>query len=134
MKKSDLQFSNPQLEYLNFVQNDEFELIDSGVNMESSFRIEVDKPTEKDKNEAKVSLILELNKDKKNSPFMLEIKMSAFFRWNSKIEDKINDMLNTNAPALLLGYMRPIVASITNSSKYPAYNLPFINFLNDPHN
>lgn len=43
-------------------------------------------------------------------------------------------MINTSAPAPLLGYMRPIVASITNSSKYPAYNLPFINFLNDSDN
>ena len=40
----------------------------------------------------------------------------------------VNSMLNVNAPALLLGYMRPIVSSITNSSALPVYNIPFINF------
>lgn len=37
-------------------------------------------------------------------------------------------MLKCNAPALLLSYMRPIVANITNVSKFPVYNLPFVNF------
>lgn len=134
MKKSDLQFSNPWLEYLNFVQNDQFEKVDSEINMKNSFQIQVNKFEEKSENEAKVSLTLEVNKGEENSPFILEITMSAFFRWNSKIEYNIDEMLNTNAPALLLGYMRPIVAGITNSSKYPVYNLPFINFLEDSDN
>ena len=36
-------------------------------------------------------------------------------------------VLEKNAQALLIGYLRPIVANITNVSKFPAYNLPFIN-------
>lgn len=131
MKKSDFQFSNPQIEYLNFSQNDEFKPTELGVSMENSFHTEIDKSDEKNSNEAKVSLTLQLNKNNENSPFTLDIRMSAWFHWNSEISDKIDAMLNTNAPALLLGYMRPIVASITNSSKYPVYNLPFINFMSE---
>ena len=54
--------------------------------------------------------------------------MSSDFEWEDMDESMIDTMLHINAPALLLGYMRPIVATITNSSKYPVYNLPFINF------
>ena len=32
--------------------------------------------------------------------------------------------------ALLSSYMRPVVANLTNSSAFPAYNLPFIKFSN----
>ena len=63
-------------------------------------------------------------------PFELEIKVASDFKWDDSLSDeKVEYMLNTNAPALLLSYMRPIVANITNASKIPAYNLPFINFV-----
>lgn len=31
-----------------------------------------------------------------------------------------------NAPSLLLGYMRPLISNITNSSQYPTFNIPFL--------
>ena len=43
-------------------------------------------------------------------------------------DERVESMLKMNAPALLLGYMRPIVAGLTNSSNFATYNLPFINF------
>ena len=54
--------------------------------------------------------------------------MASDFKWEDLDEKTVDSMLNLNAPALLLSYMRPIVANITNSSKFPTYNLPFINF------
>lgn len=126
MEKSEFQFVNPYLEYLDFRQNSNFSPSHDSVKMENSFQIEVNKS---ENNEAKVTLTLQLNKELENAPFTLEIKMSSIFKWNKCIEDRIDLMLRTNAPALLLGYIRPIVANITNSSQYPAYNLPFINFL-----
>lgn len=62
------------------------------------------------------------------SNFKLRIKVASDFKWEDLDEKTAESMLNLNAPALLLGYMRPIVANITNSSNFPAYNLPFINF------
>lgn len=41
--------------------------------------------------------------------------------------ETVGECLNVNAPALLLSYMRPIVANITSSSIFPAYHLPFVN-------
>ena len=43
-------------------------------------------------------------------------------------EEQQEKLLTQNAPALLLSYMRPLVASATAASPYPAYHLPFIDF------
>ena len=48
--------------------------------------------------------------------------------WNESEDSLSNIYLNQNAPAVLLGYLRPIVAMITAASPFSAYNLPLINF------
>ena len=56
--------------------------------------------------------------------------LSAQFIWNDVYdENTLKDLLSINAPALLLGYARPMIASITNMSPYPSFNLPFYNFV-----
>lgn len=82
----------------------------------------------KNDNRANVELELKTNFDNEKAPFRLHIKVASDFKWENLDDKKVDDMLELNAPALLLGYMRPIVANITNSSNFPAYNLPFINF------
>ena len=64
-----------------------------------------------------------------DQPFALKCTVEAEFEWSEKIQNdgKIDILLEKNAQALLIGYLRPIVANITNVSKFPAYNLPFIN-------
>ncbi len=79
-------------------------------------------------NRANVELELKTNIDNEEAPFKLKIKMASDFKWSDLDDETVDAMLKFNAPALLLGYMRPIVANITNSSNFPAYNLPFINF------
>ncbi len=66
-------------------------------------------------------------------PFMITIAEQARFMWESNDEfideneeECIDRLLRQNAPALLIGYIRPIIASITSSSPFPTYNLPFI--------
>ncbi len=81
-----------------------------------------------EQNQKTCKLLLESNKDNENAPFKIIAKVAADFRWEDLDEEAVEAMLNLNAPALLLGYMRPIVANVTNSSAFPAYNLPFINF------
>ena len=61
-------------------------------------------------------------------PFSLKIRLESNFRWEKMEEDVLEKMLKCNAPALLLSYMRPIISNITSASKFPTYNLPFVNF------
>lgn len=68
------------------------------------------------------------NTEKKDVLFKLIAKVAADFRWEDLDDKAVDAMLHLNAPALLLGYMRPIVANITNSSVFPVYNLPFMDF------
>lgn len=128
MRQSKFQFLNPYLEKVNFVTNQDFESdadVDE-IEIQNTFDIQVKKSM--NENRARVSLTLKVNAENKEAPFELEIKVVSDFKWEDMDENKVNSMLNVNAPALLLGYMRPIVSSITNSSALPVYNIPFINF------
>lgn len=126
MKPSKFQFVNPYLEEVYFIENNNFDANETELEMQNSFNVQVKR--NKDDNRAKVELTLETNIDNEKAPFKLRIKISSDFKWEDLDENTVEAMLKCNAPALLLGYMRPIVASITNSSKFPVYNLPFINF------
>ena len=80
-------------------------------------------------NEATVSLTVEIGEINDNTPFYIKSKEEADFKWDDSINDIMLDrLLNQNAPSLLLSYLRPIIAQITNASKYGVYNIPFINF------
>ena len=47
--------------------------------------------------------------------------------WEKDIDDHfVEELLKTNASSLLLGYMRPIVANVTGMTKYPSFNIPFL--------
>lgn len=128
MKSSKFQFVDPHLEEVSFIANPVFvsEADDGEIEMQNSFNIQVKRS--KDENRANVELTLETNTENERAPFKLQIKVASDFKWEDLDEKTVDSMLNLNAPALLLSYMRPIVANITNSSKFPTYNLPFINF------
>ena len=96
------------------------------IEMQNSFNIQVARS--KNENRANVKLTLETNAENEKAPFKLRITMASDFKWEDMDEKTVESMLKMNAPALLLGYMRPIVANITNSSNFPVYNLPFLNF------
>ena len=126
MKPSNFQFVNPYLEELYFVENHNFDANQTEFEMQNSFNVQTKRS--KDDNRAKVELTLEINMDNEKAPFKLRIKVSSDFKWENLDGKTLESLLKFNAQALLLGYMRPIVANITNSSKFPVYNLPFINF------
>ncbi len=86
------------------------------------------------KNQALVELIVQLNKKenekKKDAHFVCEVAMQSMFSWSEEIsEAQVRDLLEINAPATLLSYIRPIVAGLTNASPVPVYNIPYINML-----
>lgn len=126
MKPSKFQFLYPYLKEVYFVINPDFNIDDEEIEMHNSFNVEI-KKSEND-NRANVELELKTNIDNDKAPFKLHITVASDFKWEDLDDKTVDDMLSFNAPALLLGYMRPIVANITNSSKFPSYNLPFFNF------
>ena len=55
--------------------------------------------------------------------------IGARFLWDDVYdEETLQDLLSQNAPALLLGYARPIIANMTSVGPTSTYNLPFYNF------
>lgn len=127
MRESKFQFINPYLVELNFEANQNIDIKDAyEVEMKNAFVVQIKR--KKDENRANVSLTLETNVGEEKAPFQIKATVASDFRWDDLDEKMVEAFLNYNAPALLLGYLRPIVANITNSSNFPAYNLPFVNF------
>ena len=133
MKTSEFQFSNPALSELEFYIND-YDTEDEDISVALGMSVNKDRISE---TEAIVVLTVEIGKKDDSAPFYIKASEGAIFKWEEDAFDKeqdIEDLLDINAPSLLISYLRPIIANITNASKYPAYNLPFINFNNVKQN
>lgn len=127
MKTSDFQFSTPTLSKLQFEINKNFVLNKAGIEFGIQTNIDIHKSDKA--NQAIVSFTIIIGEVSDNVPFYIIATEEASFKW-SEDENDIDILLNQNAPALLLAYLRPIIAAVTSSSKYPSYNIPFINFTN----
>lgn len=126
MKKSKLQFKNPKLKKLEFKINEQFK-------NENLLGLDLNSKTNVDRTENKAVVSLTLNIfDKENiedAPFFIDIEMSGEFRWPESVdEDTLEILLNSNAPAILLSYIRPYISTITSGAGYPALILPLIDF------
>lgn len=113
--------------YIWFQRNFNFDFPKTGqVPIHTSLTVDV--ADNVDPNGTRVSLIANVG-DKKNSPFEIEAKITAEFYWDKDISPElVSLLLSRNAPALLLGYLRPIIADTTQKAGLPAYNLPFMDF------
>lgn len=83
-------------------------------------------------NEAMLQVSVQLNKKDNevvnDTLFDAEVTMVSRFRWGENItKEKANELIKFNGVALLLSYIRPIIASLTSASPFPTYNLPYIN-------
>lgn len=125
MQTSSLKFSDPRLERLEFYINDDFDAENfNGIQIANDVT-KLLHDSNGGINTATMQLSLFIG-DKESSPFYIIIKMSAdFYCDDTKL---FNKLIDTNAPALLLSYSRPIVSLITAQSKYPSFDIPFINF------
>lgn len=130
MEESKFQFKNPELVKLSFNINDNFdENMFNGINISSNTIIQ----QSNSENIAIVTLILSIGDN--TSPFNIDVKMKSEFKWDLSFDDDtIKSLLRTNAPSFLLSYIRPIVSTITANSKYPAFNIPFINMSQNKSN
>ena len=125
--ESKFQFSNPVLLQLTFKINENFK--SKG---ETKISMEIERKEERDQNvpEALVRLCVRIGGDSDEVPFYVYAEEAAKFRWDDRAykEDDIKKLLSQNAPALLLAYLRPIIANVTGTSPFNGYNIPFINF------
>ena len=82
MNRSKFQFSNPELEKINFGVNESFnkESFD-GIAMQSNTEIKI-----LDTNEAYVALTLDIGDLSESQPFNITVKMSATFYWDESID------------------------------------------------
>lgn len=129
MKVSESQYTNPHLTEMVFMENPNFVMNKEKIEITENILSNI-KKLEGNHAVISVSLVLgDLDDFENNQPFALKCTVEAEFEWSEKIQNggKIDVLLEKNAQALLIGYLRPIVANITNVSKFPAYNLPFIN-------
>lgn len=87
----------------------------------------------KNKYNAKISLelaVFDRNSYNKNEvPFFIDITMVGDFDWDDDIDESVLViLLENNAPATLLSYMRPYISNLTVGSGYPPLIIPLLNF------
>ncbi len=128
-KESNFKFKNHKLTSLKYELNDSYELKSTPIKM----NIQTETKIVKDGNNAIVSLeLLVFDKDsykRQEVPFYVDITMSGEFEWDSSIDDKLLViLLESNAPATLLSYMRPYISNLTIGAGYPPLIIPLLNF------
>lgn len=138
MEKSKFQFSNPTLKRLVFDVHDDF-IRQGKLNMGISVNINIQRDNNEDgtpTNSAYVLVTLSVGSEDNSTPFYIEADEGAHFKWDPDTfsENQIDDLLNQNAVALLISYLRPVIAGLTAACPYPSYNLPYINLIPDDNN
>lgn len=127
MQSSDFQFKNPRLINLEFeVKKDFVATSDEPIDIRLSFNVDINKSSEKP--EAIVELTVIAGTEDNSNPFYIKATEGAKFKWNEKVDNHVDKLLEQNAPAVLLGYLRPIISMITGVSPFSAYNIPLIDF------
>ena len=117
LKESKFKFEKPILKRFSFNENEAFE-------KKEELKIEIE--LERKEKTGGVSVILK-TVNSNEIPFFIEIEMYSKFIWEEELtEEEIINALEINAPSLLISYIRPLVTLVTGSSKYPAWNIPFL--------
>ena len=125
--ESSFQFKNPTITKLVFELNDGFDR-EAGKEINIPHKLTHNVVKNEDKI-ATVSLTIEVGERSSEFPFYILATEESMFKWDENTKDE-KPLLKQNAPALLLSYLRPIVATVTAASPFGSYNLPFINFSN----
>lgn len=127
MAESSFQFTTPILLYAQIAVNQAFKN-EQEIPFPMVFSVETVQQGER---EATVELTAKLGGDTDEYPYQIIVKEGARFRWTKESDDKKDWLLKYNAPALLLSYLRPIVANLTAASPFTSFSIPFIDFTKD---
>lgn len=136
MKESTLSFANPEIYSAQMMQAPNFDSEKEDETFESLV-LSVDIQRHPERNAAVVAVNLnnkktftdnDANKEAfPNVRFLLDLDIAAVFSWSEDTsEEMISSLLNQNAVALLISYLRPYLANMTSTSNEGSYNLPFI--------
>lgn len=127
MNISKFQFTDPFVTSITYAENKGFELAGhDSVDMPVSLKHTAHKG--ETPGEATVELQAVVGEKSDQIPFYLSVTMVARFRWDAEAfnEEMTKQLLEKNAVSLLISYCRPIVATLTSQSRFPTYNIPFI--------
>lgn len=64
-------------------------------------------------------------------PFHQELEIEGSFSWNEGLEknpEQLEVLLKENSPALLYGYLRPIITATSVDANLPPLIIPMMNF------
>lgn len=86
-----------------------------------------------DKDMALVELRLDIFKDEDfpEIPFKITVVAEGLFNWTSELSDNeelLDRLLNENAPAILYGYIRQEIRSMTMNANIPTLDIPLMDF------
>lgn len=126
MKNSGFQFKAPKLIDIQFKVNKGFKNEkEEPVDIKLNGKVNIKKL---ENSEAIVELTLFIGTEDDTSPFYICATEGAVFRWEDYVGERAEKLLEQNAPAILLGYLRPVIAMLTAASPFETYNIPLINF------
>jgi len=130
MRKSSFQMNDPVLLNVVFKVNNDFEASDSVLNLVISDAKDISYHAE---NVANVSYSVRVFDEnfESGAPFFIEVSYSAVFSWSDLEADEVETLLNHNAPAILLGYVRPLIAHLSSNAGFPPLHLPLLNLQDD---
>ena len=126
MKESFFKLRSQFTEEIIFKKNSDFK--DRKIKLKFSHRLEIKNIDEGSSN---VKLIFNIFTEEElaESPFFISITQSGKFEYPSNLDkNNLENLLNINAPAVLLSYIRGLISQITAFSGYPALIIPLINF------
>ncbi len=125
MKPSSFQFSNPILVNMTFEANRHFKG-DNNVDIPTNFNVSIHE--DENSPEAIVELTVEIGRRDESTPYYISATEGAKFRWGEEANEKKEGLLQQNAPALLLGYLRSVIATVSSASPFETINIPFMDF------
>lgn len=128
MEQSGFKFSDPIITQINYIIHPNYKLEGKNTRITNSFETQIQRDANNSRAIVELSIKVGDQKPEK-APFFIQLSIQAIFKWdNVYTEDTVQSLLSVNAPALLLGYARPLISTITGMSPYPTYNIPFYNF------
>ena len=127
--KSDFQFTNPKLTKMIFEPNEGFSRPEGEEKVDTPIELQTEAKRNSEEKIAFVRLLCKVGGQSEQFPFYIEAAMEAKFKWaDCYDEETVDRLLSRNAPSLLLGYLRPYIAQITEASPFPTMHIPFLDF------
>lgn len=80
-----------------------------------------------DKKNSTFKLLLDINISEKNNELNIEVSSEGTFSYNDLSDEKLNNFLYLNAPAILFPYLRAYITSLTALSGVSPIVLPTLN-------